>query len=111
VVQIAGQADYEPLLEAGVRIWQYQPTMLHAKVITVDGLIATVGSANFDNRSLRTNEEANLVIFDPEVVRVLDRHFAEDIAHSELIDPGRWQRRGAVQRAKETVTELFDEHL
>jgi cardiolipin synthase len=111
VVQIAGQSDYEPLLEAGVRIWQYQPTMLHAKVITVDGLIATVGSANFDNRSLRTNEEANLVIFDPEVVRVLDRHFAEDIAHSELIDPERWQRRGPVQRVKESVTELFDEHL
>jgi cardiolipin synthase len=111
VVQIAGQADYEPLLEVGVRIWQYQPTMLHAKVITIDGLVASVGSANFDNRSLRTNDEANLVVFDPEVVRTLDRHFAEDIAHCELIDPERWQRRGPAQRVKETVTELFDEQL
>lgn len=111
VVQVAGQADYTDLLAAGVRIWQYQPTMLHTKVITVDGLVATVGSANFDQRSLRTNEEANVVVFDPRVVAELDSHFEEDLAQAERIDPARWVRRGLAQRAQERVTGLFDQHL
>lgn len=111
VVQVAGQADYTDLLAAGVRIWQYQPTMLHTKIITVDGLVATVGSANFDQRSLRTNEEANVVVFDPRVVAELDSHFEEDLAQAERIDPARWVRRGLAQRAQERVTGLFDQHL
>ncbi|HUH06622.1 MAG TPA: phospholipase D-like domain-containing protein [Egibacteraceae bacterium] len=111
VVQIAGEADYERLLDAGVRVWRYAPTMLHAKVITVDGLVATVGSANFDPRSLRANEEANLVILDPDVVSVLDEHFAEDLARSELMDAESWARRGPLQRAREAVVDLFDEQL
>lgn len=111
VVQVAGQADYTDLLAAGVRIWQYQPTMLHTKIITVDGLVATVGSANFDQRSLRTNEEANVVVFDPRVVAELDGHFEEDVAQAERIDPARWVRRGVAQRAQERVSGLFDQHL
>ena len=111
VVQIAGEADYAPLLEAGVRIWRYRPTMLHAKIITVDDLVACVGSANLDPRSLRQNEEANLVVLDPDVVAVLDRHFAADLAQSDPVDPDRWADRGAVQRIKETATELLDEQL
>lgn len=111
IVQAAGEADYTPLLEAGVRIWRYQPTMLHAKVITVDDLVACVGSANLDPRSLRQNEEANLVVLDPEFVAVLDRQFADDLAHSEPVDPDCWADRGGVQRLAETATELLDEQL
>ena len=111
VVQAAGEADYATLLAAGVRIWRYRPTMLHAKVMTVDGMVATLGSANFDNRSLRLNEEANLVIFDPAVVEVLDGHFAEDLARSDQVHSHEWARRGPVQRVHEAVTELFDDQL
>jgi len=111
VVQMAGEADYEELLEAGIMIWRYGPTMLHAKVLSIDGLVATVGSANFDTRSLRQNEEANLVIFDPDVVAVLDRHFAEDVGVSEPVDPDRWAQRGATQRSAEAATDLVDEQL
>lgn len=111
VVQVAGQADYEDLLAAGVRIWQYQPTMIHAKVVTVDGLVGTVGSANFDSRSLRTNEEVNAVLFDPELVTELDAHFAEDLSHSERIDAARWQGRSLFQRAQEVATSPIDDQL
>ncbi|MDP8977623.1 MAG: phospholipase D-like domain-containing protein [Actinomycetota bacterium] len=111
VVQVAGEADYAELLEAGVRVWRYQPTMLHAKVVTVDGSVACVGSANFDQRSLRLNEEANVVVFDPAVVATLDRHFAEDLALSAPVDPGRWARRGAVQRVKEKLAGSVDGEL
>jgi cardiolipin synthase len=68
-VQLAGQAIYERLLEHGVRIWHYQPTMLHAKIMTVDGLVASVGSANFNARSTELDEEINLVALDPDLVR------------------------------------------
>ncbi|MGH8900487.1 MAG: phospholipase D-like domain-containing protein [Egibacteraceae bacterium] len=111
VVQIAGEADYTPLLEAGIRIWRYRPTMLHAKIITADDLVACVGSANLDPRSMRQNEEANLIILDPEVVTVLDRHFATDLARSEPVDPDSWASRGVVQRVKETAVDLLDEQL
>lgn len=111
VVQAAGEADYAPLLEAGVRIWRYRPTMLHAKILTVDNLVACVGSANLDPRSLRLNEEANLLVLDPDLVAVLDRHFAIDLAQSDPVDPDRWANRGVIQRIKETATELLDEQL
>ncbi len=111
VVQVAGEADYEPLLEAGVRIHRYGPTMLHAKVITVDGIVACLGSGNFDPRSLRRNDEANLIVFDPEVVGVLDRHFDEDVKVSEAVRPGSWQRRSVVQRAAEAATRVLHREL
>ena len=111
IVQAAGQADYAPLLEAGVRIWEYQRTMLHAKVLTADGVVACVGSANFDQRSMGGNDEANLVVLDDDVVAELDDHFASDLALSERIDPHEWSKRGPLQRAAEVVTDLFDERL
>lgn len=111
VVQVAGEADYSTLLAAGVRIWRYQPTVLHAKILTVDGLVTCVGSANFDSRSMGLNEEANLTVFDPATVGVLDGHFAEDLAVSTLIDERTWHRRGPVRRAAEAVTELFEGQL
>ncbi len=111
VVQIAGEKEYEELFEAGVNVYRYEPTMLHAKVMTVDGKVGTVGSANFDPRSFGHNEEANIVVFDTDVVAILDRHFAEDLERSEKVDPEQWRQRGPIQRAAEKVTELFDQQL
>ena len=110
-VQLAGESHYADLLEAGVKLWRYQPTMLHAKVMTVDGLVANIGSANFDSRSLVLDDEVNLVVLDPEVVAELDRHFDEDLARSEAVGPGDWGDRTLVQRTKEAVAGLVDEHL
>jgi cardiolipin synthase A/B len=103
-VQLAGQAIYEPLLEHGVRIWHYQPTMLHAKIMTVDGLVANVGSANFNARSTELDEEINLVALDPDLVGQLDRQFDGDLERSEEIQPGRWEDRSVGRRILEGIT-------
>jgi cardiolipin synthase len=103
-VQLAGEAVYERLLEDGVRIWHYQPTMLHAKIMTVDGLVANVGSANFNARSTELDEEINLVALDPDLVRLLDRQFDADLKRSEEIEPGRWEDRSIGRRVLEGIT-------
>jgi len=110
-VQLASQSQYAALLEAGVRLWSYQVSMLHAKVMTVDGLVASVGSANFTSRSLLLDDEVNLVVFDPQVVRTLDDDFGTDLAASEAVDPAGWPDRGLAQRAKEAVAGLGGRHM
>jgi cardiolipin synthase len=103
-VQLSGQAVYDRLLEHGVRIWHYQPTMLHAKIMTVDGLVANVGSANFNARSTELDEEINLVALDPELVRPLDQQFDADLERSDEIHPGRWEHRSLRRRVLESIT-------
>jgi len=103
-VQIAGQSVYERLLEHGVRIWHFQPSMLHAKVMTVDGQVASLGSANFNARSTELDEEINLVVLDPSLVQDLDAQFDEDVRRSEEIAPGRWKDRSVARRAIEGLT-------
>ncbi|MFJ6462379.1 phosphatidylserine/phosphatidylglycerophosphate/cardiolipin synthase family protein [Streptomyces sp. NPDC091387] len=103
VCQLAGQHFYEDLLACGVKIWQYQPTMMHAKVITVDRVAALVGSTNFNRRSLDHDEEVMLAVLDEDFTAVLDGHFEQDLEVSELIASGRWKRRSAVQRAREVA--------
>ncbi|MDP9070445.1 MAG: phospholipase D-like domain-containing protein [Actinomycetota bacterium] len=110
-VQVASESEFQPLLDAGVKLWAYQPSMLHAKVMTVDGVVANVGSSNFDARSLLLDDEVNLVIFDPQVTSELDAHFDHDLDRSEPIEVGQWAHRGPFQRAKEAATSLVDEHL
>ena len=103
-VQLAGQAVYERLLERGVHIWHFQPSMLHAKLMTVDGVIANVGSANFNARSTELDEEINVVALDPDLVRQLDQQFDEDLERSEAIRPGRWKDRSLGRRVLEGFT-------
>ena len=110
-VQLASESQYEKLLDSGVRIWAYQPTMLHAKIMTVDGAVANVGSSNFNSRSLEFDDEVNLVVFDSQVVAELDAHFEEDVARSEPVDPSSWEDRSVVQRVKEAATDLVERHL
>ncbi|MGV2921116.1 phospholipase D-like domain-containing protein [Streptomyces alfalfae] len=101
VCQLAGQNFYEDLTACGVRIYQYQPTMMHAKIITVDRVAALVGSTNFNRRSLDHDEEVMLAVLDPDFTAVLDGHFDEDLTVSERMEPGRWKKRSLVQRSKE----------
>jgi cardiolipin synthase len=102
-VQLAAEADYQTLEESGVELWTFQPSMMHAKIITVDHHVANVGSANFNNRSLAFDEEINMTILDPAVVRTLDRQFDGDLERSIRIDPHRWRRRSALQRLQERL--------
>ncbi|MGX1881487.1 phospholipase D-like domain-containing protein [Streptomyces sp. NPDC055287] len=103
VCQLAGQHFYEDLTACGVKIYQYQPTMMHAKVITVDGCAALTGSTNFNRRSLDHDEEVMLAVLDEEFTATLDAHFDQDLAVSELIREGRWKRRSLAQRAREVT--------
>jgi cardiolipin synthase len=102
-VQVAAEGEYERLLEHGIAVWNFQPTMLHAKVMTVDGLVANVGSANFNPRSVTWDEEINVVAIDAELVSALDSHFDTDLERSVRIESGRWRRRSVVQQAAERV--------
>ncbi|WUK25982.1 phospholipase D-like domain-containing protein [Streptomyces sp. NBC_00371] len=98
VCQLAGQRYYEDLTACGVKVFQYQPTMLHTKVITIDRTMALTGSTNFNRRSLDHDEEVMLAVLDQTFTATLDGHFTEDLERSELIRPGRWKRRSALQR-------------
>jgi cardiolipin synthase len=105
-VQVAGEALYSSLLDAGVDIRTFDVSMMHAKVMTVDGVVATVGSANLNGRSTQFDEETNVVLFDPELVAELDRHLDDDHERSTLIDPAAWAERGRIQRAGERVADI-----
>ncbi|WP_129772065.1 phospholipase D-like domain-containing protein [Streptomyces sp. L-9-10] len=111
VSQLAGQHYYEDLTACGVRIHQYQPTMMHAKVITVDHVASLIGSTNFNRRSLDHDEEVMLAVLDETFTATLDGHFDEDLAVSELIDAGRWKRRSVAQRAREASVQLIRRYL
>ncbi|MFE2647289.1 MULTISPECIES: phospholipase D-like domain-containing protein [Streptomyces] len=101
--QLAGQQHYTRLLEAGVHIRQYQPTMMHAKIITVDSVAALIGSTNFNRRSMDHDEEVMLAVLDEEFTAELDRDFEADLEKSVEIDLRRWRRRAAAQRVKEAA--------
>ncbi|MEU5400256.1 phospholipase D-like domain-containing protein [Streptomyces sp. NPDC005963] len=101
VCQLAGQHHYEELLDCGVKIFQYQPTMMHAKIITVDQVASLIGSTNFNRRSLDHDEEVMLAVLDTSFTATLDSHFDEDLEASERIQKGRWKRRSATQRLRE----------
>lgn len=100
----AGRARYEELMEAGVRIFEYRTTMMHAKTVVVDGVWGAVGSMNADNRSLSFNEETVFMLLDRGVGATLERHFTEDMAHADEIDLATFRRRGTWDRVKEAVT-------
>jgi cardiolipin synthase len=106
-VQVAGEAVYHRLLDAGVHISCYQPSMLHAKILTIDGITSLVGSANFNQRSTSLDEEVDIIAFDPELTSEFDRHFDEDLAWSEELDPSRWERRTVGQRLLERGASLL----
>ncbi|MFF5361778.1 phosphatidylserine/phosphatidylglycerophosphate/cardiolipin synthase family protein [Streptomyces scabiei] len=105
VCQLAGQHHYEELIACGVKIYQYQPTMMHAKVITVDGVAALIGSTNFNRRSLDHDEEIMLAVLDDVFTSTLDDHFDADVEMSEPVRAGRWKRRSIVQRAREMAVQ------
>lgn len=106
VVREAGQRSYGRLLDSGVRIFEYQKAMLHAKVLLIDDRWANVGTANMDNRSFALNEELNLCILGHEVVTELGKHFQEDLDESQELDMETWKRRPFRKRLSEYAGEV-----
>jgi cardiolipin synthase len=102
-VQVASEETFQPLLDAGIKIWSFQPSMLHAKIMLIDGVIANIGSANFNARSTKLDEEINVVVMNEDVVETLNQQFDEDLARSVQLQPGRWKRRPVPQRALELI--------
>jgi cardiolipin synthase A/B len=111
VVRKASRARWGPLLEAGVRIAEYQPTMFHCKVLVVDGLMVSVGSTNFDNRSFRLNDEANLNVIHAEFARQQIEIFERDLAQSRLVTLQAWQQRPRREKAIEHAASLLGDQL
>ena len=105
-VRTAGRASYDQLLDAGVRLFEYCPTMLHAKSLVVDGVWSCVGSVNFDNRSFQLHDEVALCVQSERFAGELHEQFEKDLEVSEEIERGEWNARGPLLRARESVTKL-----
>lgn len=99
----AARHQYEDLLSAGVRIFEYEPTMIHAKTFVVDGLWSSVGSINFDNRSMVLNDEITLLVRDREFGNELEDLFLEDLEYSREVSLEEFRRRSRLDRVKEAV--------
>jgi cardiolipin synthase len=83
------RSHYGPLLLGGVQIFEYKASLLHAKTMVVDGIWASIGSSNFDNRSFALNHEINLTVYDTGVARRLEEIFGEDLKYSQSISYSR----------------------
>jgi cardiolipin synthase len=110
-VRIAGRDAYDELLEAGARIFEYQPTMLHAKSMVVDGAWSSVGTVNFDNRSFQLHDEVTLCVWDGHFAQLLTDQYERDLEVSEELDAERWAGRGVRARAAEAATRLVRREL
>jgi cardiolipin synthase len=108
-VKFAGRAVYERLLEHGIEIYEYQPAMMHAKVIVVDGILSVVGSANLDNRSLELNDELNVAVVDAGFANRLLQDFERDMTKSKRIDLEEWRSRPLHISGREKLWSLFGE--
>jgi cardiolipin synthase A/B len=111
VVRQASRSRWGPLLEAGVEIYEYLPTMYHTKVMIVDDAWVSVGSTNFDSRSFRLNDEANLNVLNAEFASGQIREFEQDKARSRRVTYEAWRARPWHERAREWLAGLFRAQL
>jgi cardiolipin synthase A/B len=100
----ASRRDFGPMLKAGVEIYEYRPALLHAKTVAIDGVWATVGSTNFDNRSFALNDEVNATMYAPAVARRLEEAFEDDLRYARPVTYEDWKRRGLMSRIREIIT-------
>ena len=102
-VRIATKRAWGPLLKSGVEIHEYDPTMLHCKMLIFDARMVSVGSTNFDMRSFELNDEASLNVYDAEFSRRMTEVFEEDLKLSTPYDFNRWQSRLWAEKVAEIV--------
>jgi cardiolipin synthase len=111
VTRYASRSKWGPLLQAGVKIYEYEPTMFHCKVMIVDDVWVTVGSANFDNRSFRLNDEANLNVYSAEFAAEQARIFEEDKKSATQVAYDEWKQRGLCKKILEKLLAPFRSQL
>ena len=111
VVRQASRSDWGELLQAGAEIYEYQPTMFHCKMMIVDSQLVSVGSTNFDNRSFRLNDEANLNVYDKGFAERLENVFEQDMKQSRRITYQEWQHRPLRQKLMEKISSLLGSQL
>jgi cardiolipin synthase len=110
-IRWASQSCWEELLDAGVRIYEYQPTMIHQKLLVADGVWSIVGSANMDVRSKELNQENSLGILDSGFAEEVERTFFADLEKAREVRLDEWRRRGSLTRARERFFCLFEEQF
>ncbi len=111
VVRSASRSRWGELLEAGVRIAEFQPTMFHVKALVVDAMLVSVGSTNFDNRSFRLNDEANLNVMDKDFALRQIAIFNDDLRRSKNITLEAWQQRPWQEKATDRIASLLGSQL
>ncbi len=108
-VKYSSREGYQQLLDWGVEIYEYQPTMMHVKAMIVDDVWSVFGSANFDNRSFELNDELTVAAADTQLARDLTRDFDEDLAKSKRIDAVSWKDRSLLEKVREQFWAMFGE--
>ncbi len=111
MVQHAGHFHFERLLEGGVRLFEYPHTLLHQKIMTVDGCWSAVGSTNFDDRSFDTNDEITLGILDKGIAQQFDAIFEKYVARAREVKLDEWQKRGWLHKVKDNAAYLLNDVL
>ncbi|HKF42198.1 MAG TPA: phospholipase D-like domain-containing protein [Thermoanaerobaculia bacterium] len=109
-VRLASRFHYGELLDGGVQIYEYLPTMMHNKVMVVDGIWTSIGSINFVNRSMTKNGEANLSVYDRGFAAEVEKMIEEDLTNCEVFTKEKWNKRGFWARFGETFFWLFSEN-
>jgi cardiolipin synthase len=108
-VKYASRYAYERLLARGIEIYEYQPTMMHTKVLVVDGVWSMFGSANFDNRSLELNDELNVAVTSRNLASRLMQDFEQDLKVSHRIQLDEWRQRPLLEKTREKFWSYFGE--
>ena len=111
MVQHAGHRNFEKLLKCGVRLFEYPHTLLHQKIMTIDGVWSAIGSSNFDDRSFETNDEITLSIADKALAARLDGIFEKYVRRAREVELESWMRRGWWHRLKDNAFYLLNELL
>jgi cardiolipin synthase len=111
IVRKASRASWGLLLATGARIYEYQPTMFHCKTLIVDGLLVSVGSTNFDMRSFRLNDEANLNVYDAAFAQRLTEVFERDLKHTQQITLENWLHRPLAEKILENAAAALSSQL
>jgi cardiolipin synthase len=111
MTQSAGRTAYGRLLEGGVKIFEYQPTMIHAKTMVVDGLFSMLGSSNIDPRSSEINEEIDLIVYDEGFGRRMEEAFEKDLAQSREYTFEEFKKRSLWERTSEWLMLPFRSQL
>jgi cardiolipin synthase len=109
-VRLASRFRYGELLDGGVQVYEYQPTMMHNKVMVVDSVWASIGSINFENRSMRKNAEVSVTIYDKAFAAEVEHMVERDLGRCEVLSKQAWKKRGLLPRIGELFFWLFSDN-